>query len=1018
MNKVSFWVLSSIGLLLAGSCPAPGEDLNSPSVIELRNPGFEVPYNTVDIKGAKSQITGELADGWQDNSDWADLTAEYSVDAVNPHSGENSQKVTLSRLGSGAVQLKQDVRFQPGHQYTFSIWLRGKPGTHVSLQLRRSSEPYTTYATVPVTLAEEWTKFSITGVTTDDVPGNVMLLAGEPTTFWMDDAEFKDITQANGAVEVTLKNSSLEGPYLNLPPPGAGKKSQITGSIANGWGDNSGWADVEIAYAPDTERTHSGKMAQRISVGRVAGGAVQFVQDVEFKKGIYAYSVWLRGMPGTTVNLVLRRMDPATQYASTTATLSDGWQQFTVAGVVPEDAHGLLMLITKSPATFWVDDARLQDLTNAASSAEPHKGNLLTAGSFEAGLSFGWRVGTSGNMKNRFADLRPISDDTTATAGTHSIRIEIPAGDTTEMSSPAMPFNINRPHTFSVDLKASLPNTPVTVWLDGMENKVSWSVGTEWKRYTFTATPPYGEFTHVNLNCSPPEGSPARTLWVDGAQLEEGDKASPYQAAFPHELTLHINRPGSVVLDGEKEKVFVNVGPPAPEGARLKLSVVDLYGNKREIADVPLPAENFDLPDYEVNPRGMFKLHGEVVDKDGKAISAPSEMVWARLPKPREIDPEKSFFGIHIPLTKDFIALCRATGTRWTRLHDSSMIGKWAIEEPKQGQWEFHDDGVTAAHDGGMAILGLLDGAPAWASKKPRAATGYWSVWNIPDGTANWENYVRTVAAHYKGRIDYWEIWNEPWGEWWLGAGGKPEGYAELMKTAYKAAKEVNPNAHIVGVDTYRGNPWAANVLAASGLDSFDGFSYHDYSEALYGGPESQAHLDAKQYNDAQSKYGTPKQLWDTEGGPGIMGSFYLPEAGGLGPRQQLAQSVRFDVTSMAAGVKAFFLYAIHREGPMGVGNYNAIEHDRAIRPILAARAVLASLVDGAKCLGRTEPMKGVDSYQFEQTDGQQISVVWSYDGGTHEVPIPDGSHGLDVLGNPLPGGMIKVGVEPVYFIK
>ena len=929
-----------------------------------------------------------------------------------------TQRVSLSRLGSGAVQVKQEVPLLAGHQYTFSIWLRGKAGTSLSLQLRRGIDPFTTYTSVPIKLSEDWREFSISGVSPDDAPGVVMIFANEPATFWMDDAGFKDVTKANGAVDVTLRNSGLEEPYTNLPPANANQKAKITGSIANGWGDNSGWADVDIEYAPDTARPHSGKASQRISINRVEGGAAQFVQDVEFNKGIYAFSVWMRGRPGTIVSLVLRRSDPATFYGTTTAMLSDGWQEFTVAGIIPEKVHGLLMLITKSPSTFWMDDARLTDLTNAASSAKPHEGNMLPAGSFEAGLPFGWRVGMSGSMKNRFADLRPALDDTTATQGTRSLRIEIPADDTAEISSPAILFNINRPHTFSIDLKASLPNTPVNVWLEGMENKTTWMVGTEWKRYSFTATPPYRPFTYVHLTCSPPEGTPARTLWMDGAQLEEADKASPYQAAFPYELTMHINRPGSVVFDGDKEKISVGVGPEAPAGSKLKLSVVDLYGNKRDIKDVALPAESIDLPDYSENPRGMFKMHGEIVDKNGQPISSPAEMVWARLPHPRKIDPEKSFFGIHIPLTKDFIAICRATGTRWTRLHDSSMIAKWAIAEPTQGKFEFHDEGITAAHDGGMAILGLLDGAPAWASKKPRATKGYWSVWNIPDGTANWENYVKTVVGHYKGRIDFWEIWNEPWGEWWQGAGGTPAGYAELMKSAYQVAKEVNPDVQIVGVDTYRGNPWITNVLAASGLDSFDALSFHDYNEALYGGPESQAHLDAKQYNEAQAKYGTPKTLWDTEGGPGIMGSFYLPETGGLPPRQQLAQAVRFDVTSMAAGIKAFFLYAIHREGPMGVGNYNAIEHDRAIRPILAGRAVLASLVDGAKCLGRTEPVKGVDSYEFQQTDGKKITVVWSFDGETHQVEQPKKSKALDVFGNPLPKGPLQVGIEPVYFVR
>lgn len=814
-----------------------------------------------------------------------------------------------------------------------------------------------------------------------------------------------------------LQNPGLEAPYAAVPA--SQTKGSITGALAKGWEDDSAWAEVHVEYAEDESEPHGGKSSQRIAVSRIAGGSVQFVQRVPFQKGIYAFHVWLRGQPGTSVALQLRKAGhPYSTYAAASATLAAEWREYSVSGVVPEDTEGFIMILAGSPTTVWVDDARLENLTNAASSAQPRLGNIMTGGSFEGGLSFGWRVGYGGPLHNRFADIRPRVDDTVATNGRRSLRVDIPEGDGAEISSPLIKFNLNRPHTISVDLKASAPDTKVRIGFDGGENATEVTVGTEWKRHTVTAIPPYRPFVRVDLSCNNPDGATLRTLRIDALQLEESEKSSPYQSAFPYDLTLGINRPGGVVFDGEKEQVAIGIGPTPPTGSSLRLRVVDIFGHAREVAAVALPAKTFALPDFASNPRGVFKLTGEVVSRDGSTLSSPVDLVWARLPRPRDIAPEKSFFGIHIPLTKANIALCRAIGHRWTRLHDSSMIGKWAIAEPEKGRWEFHDEGITAAHDGGMAVLGLLDGAPAWATKKPRATSGYWGVWNIPDGTENWENYVRTVVRHYKGRIDHWEIWNEPWGEWWTGAGGTPARYAELMKAAYRTAKAANPKVTIVGIDTYRGKPWTEETLAAAGLDHMDAFSFHDYNEALYGGPESQAHLDARQYNDAMSKHGTPKPLWNTEGGPGLMGSFYVPEAGGIGPREQLAQAVRFDVTSMAAGVKVFFLYAIHRDPPMGPGNYNAIEHDRTIRPNLAARAVLASLVDGAKCLGRTEPAPGMDCYEFEQTDGKRVSVLWSYCGDPISFTPPDGSMALDIMANALPAGKITVGIEPVYLVR
>ena len=248
--------------------------------------------------------------------------------------------------------------------------------------------------------------------------------------------------------------------------------------------------------------------------------------------------------------------------------------------------------------------------------------------------------------------------------------------------------------------------------------------------------------------------------------------------------------------------------------------------------------------------------------------------------------------------------------------------------------------------------------------------------------------------------------------------GGTPQRYAELLKVAYKTAKEANPAAKIIGIDTYRGNVWTDSALAAAGTADFDGFSFHDYCNALHGGPDNQAMQDVRQYTAAQAKYGPPRPLWITEGGPGMMGSFYAPETGGIGPRDQLAQAIRYDVTEMAAGVRAFFVYAVPDDPAMGEPDYCAIEFDRTIKPILAARAILASLIDGAQSLGRTEPAPGVDAFAFQQTDGPKVTVVWSYDGLPHEVKIPKNAKVLDAQGNPLPASSLKSGIEPIYFVE
>lgn len=832
------------------------------------------------------------------------------------------------------------------------------------------------------------------------------------------------------AQAVELKNPGFEGAYQPLPPPTApaNPNARITGRIAPGWTDNSDWADVAVDYGAETANPHRGKAAQRVSVARVSGGAVQFVQPVDFKKGrVYAFHVWLRGQPGAGVSLMLRQGGaPYTVYAERRAALSAEWQEFQVAGQVSEDSIGYLMMIAREPMTFYVDDARLDDLTETSSNKPPTVGSLISGGSFEAGMPFGWSTRLEGPPRHAFEDPRPVIDAATAAQGRQSFRIDIPEGDNAAIRSPLFSYHPNRVHTVSLWLKADAPNTPVRVEVEKTPLGQDVRVGTAWTRYAVSGTLPYLPNTRLRVYCAAPEGGPGVKLWLDGAQVEEGATASAdYYPQFPADLILTLPCPGRVVYDGEAARIQISMAGPVPNSARLRLSVLDLYGKRVELPDVVLPAASMTLPNFSNRPRGMFNLRGQIVDRAGMPVSAPIEMVWARLPRPRAIDPEKSYFGLHIPLSPRYIAIAHAVGARRVRLHDTSMIGKWAIAEPTEGKFEFFDAGITAAHEAGLSVLGMLDGAPRWTTTKPRE--GYWGIWNIPDKpgmTDRWANYVRQVVGHYKGRIDDWEVWNEPWGDWWINSGNPnatPQLYGQLLRLAYQNAKQANPRATVLGIDTFRGfNKWTEGALASAGPDFYDGFSYHDYNDALYGGPNNFAQTQAQQFVNFQAKHGRPKPLWITEGGPGQIGSFYAPENGGLGPREQLGWAVRFDVTQMAAGVRAFYLYAIHTDSAMGEIEYRATEHDDAIRPILAARAVLASLVDGAGRPTRSEPVPGVDAYAYPPERGKSVTVLWSYDGATHLYPVPRNARALDVQGNPIMStvGVLTVGAEPVYLIR
>lgn len=119
--------------------------------------------------------------------------------------------------------------------------------------------------------------------------------------------------------------------------------------------------------------------------------------------------------------------------------------------------------------------------------------------------------------------------------------------------------------------------------------------------------------------------------------------------------------------------------------------------------------------------------------------------------------------------------------------------------DPKTGQssWAKYDFIVEQLRGAGIGILARVDTIPRWA----RAPTDDFARWDKapPQDFNNYANFVATLAARYRGKIDHFQVWNEPnlQGEW----GGRPispEQYGLLLKYTYPKVKQANPNALVV----------------------------------------------------------------------------------------------------------------------------------------------------------------------------------------------------------------------------
>jgi hypothetical protein len=198
---------------------------------------------------------------------------------------------------------------------------------------------------------------------------------------------------------------------------------------------------------------------------------------------------------------------------------------------------------------------------------------------------------------------------------------------------------------------------------------------------------------------------------------------------------------------------------------------------------------------------------------------------------PRWLPP---VFGVNIADLSN-VWLARLIGAGWIKNYLS-----WAgvQPEPDSWQWQDPDNVIKAAERAGLKVLLRLHETPSWAratSATPRTP---------PSSLAEYEAFVTRVAERYRGRVAAYEIWNEPnlsfeWGD----KLPQPELYAQMLCTAYRAIKRVDPQAIVVSgglATTGEGGPGSMGDLsflkalyAAGGRGCFDALGSHPYGYGL-----------------------------------------------------------------------------------------------------------------------------------------------------------------------------------------
>jgi hypothetical protein len=221
-------------------------------------------------------------------------------------------------------------------------------------------------------------------------------------------------------------------------------------------------------------------------------------------------------------------------------------------------------------------------------------------------------------------------------------------------------------------------------------------------------------------------------------------------------------------------------------------------------------------------------------------------------------NPSASPYGVCVHLHRVKDPAERAEECRWIASTGIRRVRFdmewWRVQKKPGGPFDFsHYDKVVAdAEAQGLTPLPILFDIPKWAEP----------VWEHLD---EWGAFVEAVVDHYGNRFPDIEIWNEENLRHFWKHDPDPKRYAEVLKTAYEAAKRANSRVRVL-VGGTAGVPleFIEGVYKAGGAPYFDAMNIHPYSHPRQ--PEGNLDVQLEAVRALMAKYGdAEKPLLITE---------------------------------------------------------------------------------------------------------------------------------------------------------
>jgi Cellulase (glycosyl hydrolase family 5) len=198
----------------------------------------------------------------------------------------------------------------------------------------------------------------------------------------------------------------------------------------------------------------------------------------------------------------------------------------------------------------------------------------------------------------------------------------------------------------------------------------------------------------------------------------------------------------------------------------------------------------------------------------------------------------------------------------------------WSALEP-EGPGEidsptlaFADRLVSDASADGIKVIMTVESSPCWASSAPASllrvckskGTSKANAWP-PRDPADYAAFVAYLAKRYGTRLAAIEIWNEPdqANQLYFAGPEKPQRYAAILRAAYPAIKQANPNVPVLAGSLVGSNGAFLRDLYAAGIKGYyDGLSVHFYNLTLGA---------LRSIHEVQLANGDSKPIWLNEFG-------------------------------------------------------------------------------------------------------------------------------------------------------